>query len=92
MYLGAADARNPLASPVFANLRGLPPLLIHVGNDETLLDDSTRLAKNAYDAGVDVTLRVAPGMWHVWHISAAIMPEAQLAVDEIGAFVKQRVG
>lgn len=91
MYLGTADARNPLASPVFADLRNLPPLLIQVGNDETLLDDSTRLTKNAYEAGVDVTLRVAVGMWHVWHISAAIMPEAQLAVDEIGAFIKQRM-
>ena len=92
MYLGTADARNPLASPVFADLHGLPPLLIHVGNDETLLDDSARVARNAYEAGVDVTLRVAPGMWHVWHASAAVMPEAQLAVDEIGAFVKQRMG
>src|SRR5262249_53571331 len=57
-YLGSADARTPLASPLFADLTGLPPLLVHVGTAETLLDDSTRFAERARAADVDVTLDV----------------------------------
>jgi acetyl esterase/lipase len=90
-YLGATDAHHPLASPLHADLHGLPPLLIHVGSDEVLLNDSTRFAEKAWNTGVDVTLRVASGMWHDWHIFAPILSEGQLAVDEIGAFIKQRM-
>jgi len=66
-YLGSADAKDPLASPLFADLQGLPPLLIHVGDDEVLLDDSVQLAERARKAGVDATLDVWPKMVHVWH-------------------------
>ncbi len=91
-YLAGADARAPLASPVYADLAGLPPLLIHAGGDEILLSDATRLAERAADAGVDATLDVAPGLWHVWHGWAGALPEAAAALERIGAFVRACVG
>ncbi len=91
-YLGERDPRTPLASPLYADLHGLPPLLIHVGSDEILLDDSTRVAERARAAGVAVTLHIGEGMWHVWHVSAARtpFPEGQVAFQQIGDFVDQR--
>ncbi len=65
-------------------------MLIHVGDAEVLLDDSTRLAERAKAAGVDVTLEVWPEMIHVWQFFAAILPEGQQAIDRIGAFVRER--
>ena len=91
-YLGGADPRNPLASPIHADLAGLPPLLVQVGTSEVLLDDSTRLAERARAAGVDVTLEPWQEMIHVWHFFALILPEGQQAIDRIGAFVRERVG
>jgi epsilon-lactone hydrolase len=93
-YLGNQDARTPLASPLYADLHGFPPLLIHVGSDEMLLDDSTQLAERARQAGVNVTLFVGEGMWHVWHFVAAInplFPEGKVALDSIGDFVHQQM-
>jgi acetyl esterase/lipase len=90
-YLGGHDAKDPLASPVFADLTGLPPLLLQVGSDEMLLDDSTRLADRAREAGVEVELRVADGMMHVYQLLTWLVPEAQDAIDEIGLFVRDRV-
>jgi monoterpene epsilon-lactone hydrolase len=87
-YCRQSDPRLPLLSPIHADLRGLPPLLVHVGEDEILLSDATRLAERARAAGVKVTLRVWPAMWHVWHLFAPWLPEAQQAVDDIGAFVR----
>ena len=89
--LAGADPRHPLASPIHADLSGLPPLLVHVGTAETLLDDSTRLADRARAAGVNVTLEPWDGMFHVWHFFASMLPEAQQAIDRIGEFVRQRV-
>jgi len=89
-YLGGADPRTPLASPLFADLAGLPPLLIHVGSAETLLDDSTRFAERARAAGADVTLEVWDDMVHVWHAFTFILPEARQALERIGAFLRQR--
>ncbi len=89
-YLNGQEARRPLASPLFADLSRLPPLLIHVGTAETLLDDSTRLAKAAKDAGVDVTLDVWEEMIHVWHAFASMLPEGQAAIDRAGEFIRQR--
>src|SRR5262249_13642653 len=66
-YLQGQDARMPLVSPIFADLSGLPPLLIHVGTDEVLLDDSTGLAERARAAGVEITLEIWDEMIHVWH-------------------------
>ena len=87
-YLGDVDARTPLASPVYADLKGLPPLLIQVGTAETLLDDATRLAERAKSAGVDVVLEPWEEMIHVWHEFAAILPEGQQAIERIGEFVR----
>ena len=90
LYLGDADPKNPLAAPLHANLAGLPPLLLQVGDAETLLDDSTRLAERARAAGVDVTLKVWDEMPHVWHLFAPILPEGRQAIDEIGSFFQAR--
>ena len=88
-YLGAAgDARNPLASPLFAGLHGLPPLLIQVGDRETLLSDSTLLAEKARAAGVSVELEVWPGMIHVFQQFPAELAEARQAITSCGAFLK----
>jgi epsilon-lactone hydrolase len=89
-YLGATPARTPLASPLFADLRGLPPLLIHVGSDEVLLDDAVQLADRAKAAGVDATLEVWDRMIHVWHWFLPMLDEAQSAVDGIGRFIRAR--
>ena len=90
MYLGGLDPRTPLAAPLYAELSGLPPLLIQVGSAEMLLDDSTRLAERARKAGVDVTLEVWDDMIHVWHVFATLLPEARQAIDGIGTFVRAR--
>ncbi len=89
-YLAGADPRNPLASPLYGDLSGLPHLLVQVGGSETLLDDATRLAERARAAGVDVTLETWEEMIHVWHFFAFILPEAQQAIDRIGQFIRQR--
>lgn len=86
-YLGDDDPTTPLASPIYADLSGLPPLLIQVGEHELLLSDSLRLADKAKAAGVEVQLEVWPEMWHVWHSWAASLPEAQEALQRIGDFV-----
>jgi monoterpene epsilon-lactone hydrolase len=91
-YLGNWDSKDPLVSPIYADLSGLPPLLIQVGENEVLLDDSTRLAERADAAGVDVTLEVWPEMVHVWHFFAGMLPEGQQAIDRIGEWVRQRLG
>lgn len=92
MYLGDADPRTPLAAPLYADLAGLPPLLIQAGTAETLLNDSTRLADRARSAGVDATLEVWDDMIHVWQAFALILPEGQLAIDRIGEFIQEHIG
>jgi phosphinothricin tripeptide acetyl hydrolase len=92
IYLGGADPRTPLASPIFADLRGLPPLLIHVGDAEILLDDSHTLAERAHAAGVEVTLHVWPGMFHVFPIFPNLLPEARAAATEMAHFISAKVG
>ncbi len=89
LYLGGKDPRTPLAAPLYADLKGLPPLLIQVGERETLLDDSTRIAERAQAAGVSVTLEVWDGMIHVWQLFAAMLPEGQQAIERVGEFVRQ---
>ncbi len=91
LYAGPTDLRYPLVSPLYGDFTGLPPLLIQVGSDEILLDDSKRLAERAKAAGVAVELQIADGMWHVWQAFAADMPEAQEAIDRIGQFVQQHL-
>lgn len=87
-YLGEASPRTPGASPVFANLAGLPPLLIQAGSAEVLLDDSTRLAALAGAAGVKVRLDIWPDMFHVWHCYAPVLDEAAEALDDAAAFLE----
>jgi phosphinothricin tripeptide acetyl hydrolase len=89
-YLGATPPRSPLASPLFADLRGLPPLLIHVGSEEVLLDDARQLAERARAAGVETSLEVYERMIHVWHWFLPMLDEAQSAVEAIGRFVRER--
>ena len=91
-YLGGKDARTPLAAPLYADLKGLPPLLIQVGDAETLLDDSNRLAQRARAAGVEVKLEVWPEMIHVFQLFAGFLPEGQQAVDGIGQYLGQQLG
>jgi len=88
-YLGGADPRNPYVSPLYGDLRGLPPTLIQVGSDEILRDDSERIAKRMSQAGCDVTLEVWPRMPHVWHGFAPVLPEARRAIVRIGEFVRR---
>jgi acetyl esterase/lipase len=89
-YLAGADARTPLASPIYADLTGLPPLLIHAGGREVLLDDATRLADRARECGVDVTLDVWNEMIHVWHVFATLCPEADDGVRAAAEFLRGR--
>ena len=85
-YLNGTDPTNPLASPIYGELVGLPRLLIQVGSAEVLLDDSARLAKRAKAAGVDVTYEVWEDMFHAWHGCSHILAEAKEAIQNIGKF------
>ena len=87
-YLGKTDPRHPLASPLYADLCGLPPLLIHVGADEVLLDDSTRLADRARAAGVPVEIKVWPVVPHAWQLAAHLVPEGRQSLRESAAFLR----
>lgn len=86
-YLQGLPAESPTASPLFAELAGLPPLLVEVGEAEILLSDSVRLAKRAAEAGVDITLHVWPGLPHVWPLFTAMLSEGRDAINEVGAFL-----
>jgi epsilon-lactone hydrolase len=90
-YAGKNDPGLPWISPLYGDLHGLPPLLIYVGDYETLLDDSTRFAEKARIAGVDVTLRVGAGMFHCYPLMAPLFPEATQALNEICTFIKMHI-
>jgi acetyl esterase/lipase len=89
-YLGDTDPRNPLASPLYADLSGLPPLLLHVGADEVMRDDSTRLAERARAAGVSVELKIWPVVPHAWQIAPHLIPEGRQSLREAAAFLHAR--
>lgn len=91
-YFGDKDPKDPLLSPLFGELDGLPPLLIQVGDAETLLDDSVRISEQAAKAGVDVTLEIWPEMPHVWHVFAPVLKESVEAIEHIGKFVQDHCG
>jgi acetyl esterase/lipase len=91
-YVGDNDPCLPWISPLYGDLHGLPPILIHVGENEVLLDDSIRFAEKAKDAGVDVTLKVGEGMFHCYPVCAPLFPEAKQAMDEIFAFIEAHIG
>ena len=88
--LGTARARDPLASPVFSDLHGLPPLLLHVGENEALRDDSERLMRKAQEAGVDAQIKIWPDVPHAWQLMTFI-PEALRSRDEAIAFLKEKL-
>ena len=88
MYLDGADPKHPLASPLHADMTGLPPLLIQVGDAETLLDDTTRLRDKLAASGVDATIEVWDEMIHVWHLFAPMLDKGQEAIDRVGTFVR----
>jgi acetyl esterase/lipase len=90
-YVGGADAAEPLISPIFADLSGLPPLLIQVGSHEVLLSDALRLAARAAVSDVPVTLDVTPGVPHVFQAYAALLDEAGAALDRASDFVKAQL-
>jgi acetyl esterase/lipase len=90
IYLNGVDAETPLASPLFADLGGLPPLLIHVGTAELGLPEARLFTERARAAGVDATLEVWLDMVHVWHAFAARVPEAAAAVERVGSYLRDR--
>jgi epsilon-lactone hydrolase len=90
-YLQERDADDPLASPVHADLSGLPPLLVQTGSAEGIHTQILTLARRAEDAGVEVTLQVGEGMFHAWQAFARFLPEARSAIDGVGEFVRARV-
>lgn len=88
-YLGDTNPRHPLASPIHADLRGMPPMMIHVSNTEALLDDSKKLEIKAQEDGVEVSLQVWANMLHAWHFFAPVLPEGRQAIRIIGQFIKK---
>jgi monoterpene epsilon-lactone hydrolase len=90
MYLNGKDARTPLAAPLHADLKGLPPTLVQVGTAETLLDDAIRIAEKMHAAGVDARLAIWPNMLHVFPLFAPILSEGRDGCIEIGTFIRSK--
>ncbi len=90
VYLADADPRSPLAAPMYADLGGLPPLLIQVGASETLFDDAVRLDEKARGAGVETTFEEWDNMIHVWHIFAPMLDEGQKAIERMAEFMREK--
>lgn len=90
-YAGSLDLRDPAVSPLYGDLSGLPPLLIHVGSDEILLDDSRHLAEKARQAGTSVELEIWDKMFHVWHFLAGILPQGRKAIQRIAGFIQNNI-
>ncbi len=91
-YVGKGDPRHPYASPLFGDLQGLPPVMIQVGDDETLRDDSVYFAEKAKQAGVEVKIKVWQGMFHCFPLLAPMFPEATEALDETCRFIREKLG
>jgi acetyl esterase/lipase len=89
-YAGGRDRRDPYLSPLHADLRGLPPLLVQTGGAELFLSEDTRFVERAREQGVDVVHEVEDGMVHVYQAFALISPEARAAIDRIGRFLRER--
>ena len=89
LYLGKTDPKNPFASPLYGNFEGFPPLCIQVGSAEILLDDATRLARRAREAGVEVQLDIWEEMIHVFQAFAVMAPEGTEGINKIGEFIKK---
>jgi epsilon-lactone hydrolase len=91
LYLGTTAADDPIASPVFGDYSGFPPTLMQVGSHEVFLDDSVRIATKLRAAGVPVLLDVWDRLPHVWQIYAAVLPEGQAAIEDIGRFTRSHL-
>jgi len=91
-FLGEASPKDPLANPLYADLKGLPPMYIQVGGDETLLDDSTRFEAKAKAAGVDIKVDIFPEMQHVFQFMAGRAPEADDAIKRMADWVRPNLG
>jgi epsilon-lactone hydrolase len=91
LYLNGKEAKTPLAAPLHADLKGLPPILVQVGTAETLLDDATRIAEKLHTAGVDVRLAIWPNMLHVFPLFAPILSEGRDGCLEVGGFIRSRI-
>lgn len=91
-YAGGEDPRHPWISPTYADLRGLPPILIQVATHEIMLDDCERFAAQSRAAGVDVTLRAWEGMVHCFAFFSPLFSEATTAMNELGAFIQAKLG
>ena len=85
--MGHSDPHNPLISPLYGDWHGLPPLLIHAGEDEVLKDDAIRIRDCASAAGIEVTLEIYEKMWHVWQINLEL-PQSIDSLNKIAAFLK----
>ena len=92
LYLGEHDPKDPLASPIYGDLTGFPPLLIQAGQNEILRDDARHFAEKAEKQGVEVTLEIWEGMIHCWQVFASKIPEGHQAVAKIGEFLKSKMG
>lgn len=90
LYAGTTDVRHALISPLYADLKGLPPLLIQVGSCEVFLDDSLGVAEKAKREGCEVTLDIWEGMWHAWHNFAPQLPEGRRAIEKIAKFIHEK--
>lgn len=90
-YIGKGDPHDPYMSPLFADLTDLPPMMIQVGEDETLLDDSVRFAKKAKESGVEANIHVWKRMFHCFPMLAPMFPEATKAMDEISYFIREKL-
>jgi epsilon-lactone hydrolase len=88
-YLAGADPRNPYVSPLYGDPAGLPPTLVHVGNDEVLRDDAVRMAEKMRRASCQVELQIWPRVPHCWHLLAPVLPEARAAIVQVGAFIER---
>ena len=90
-YIQDEDPRTPYISPLYGDFKGLPPIMIQVGSDEVLLDDSIKLEKRLREDGVEVELKIYQDMWHVWQLFSAILPEGKEALVEISEFVNAKI-
>jgi monoterpene epsilon-lactone hydrolase len=90
-YVGQNDPHNPLISPVYGDLHGLPPLLVHAGEDELLREDGMRITERAKSAGVEARLEIYPRMWHVWQLYLEL-PQAVQSLEDIAGFLRGHVG
>lgn len=90
LFAGELPVDSPAVSPLFADLAGLPPMLIQVGSDEILLDDSRLLADKARSAGIEVDLQLYEGLWHVFQLHTRLLKESMQAIERMAAFMKQK--